>query len=621
MKLNKALYICLPLMGAVMAGCESDVKMDVTPKKGTLLKITAPSLMSEVSGESELPSVVDVYEFADGLYLRTKTINPAEDSVSVTTASSARIFCVSGAQVGNLTTSSTVEEFLSAKISSPKGAQSAPIFYSGASEINVDDTELTLEMRRGVARIDLACADPRIVIKEVIVDNAPAESLIIESETMLEETETVTYSCKIGEDFDGFLEQVFTIFESSQPVTVRVKGTFDGDLMNFATTIPVIKRNKVYTLGVSGGSDMESTVGISDWQPGENGEGLLALGEMAISKEHSIIPEGVEINPANNDIKFPSSGVKGMKLAFLTKEPLKLGTVLGELKGISITPVDAVATENGYISAFTINVEAQPKCADGYDATVFFNGSSTFYLSMDVEASPYQIPTVRIGGRDWMCFNAVSDNVDDQIYISDPAEIEKMYTENFVDCVSKYFQYGKPNAFSPWVSNNPNEFAEQVRDMPWRTVGMMPVPKGFHVATTGDWQSLIPDNTTIPASYRTASGDSIKATLVTLPGTLDDSPSATTNAQNYLKRYVLFESITTGAKLYLPYAGIKANTTVEIPTQPGFRFDTRTAYWMSEERYIMLIDYRALEGGVDGALMVRNRWNADGFMMVRGVKD
>ncbi|MDE6423266.1 MAG: hypothetical protein K2K95_07585, partial [Muribaculaceae bacterium] len=102
MKLNKALYICLPLMGAVMAGCESDVKMDVTPKKGTLLKITAPSLMSEVSGESELPSVVDVYEFADGLYLRTKTINPAEDSVSVTTASSARIFCVSGAQVGNL---------------------------------------------------------------------------------------------------------------------------------------------------------------------------------------------------------------------------------------------------------------------------------------------------------------------------------------------------------------------------------------------------------------------------------------------------------------------------------------------------------------------------------------
>ncbi|MDE6422897.1 MAG: hypothetical protein K2K95_05705, partial [Muribaculaceae bacterium] len=363
---------------------------------------------------------------------------------------------VSGAQVGNLTTSSTVEEFLSAKISSPKGAQSAPIFYAGASEINVDDTELTLEMRRGVARIDLACADPRIVIKEVIVDNAPAESLIIESETMLEETETVTYSCKIGEDFDGFLEQVFTIFESSQPVTVRVKGTFDGDLMNFATTIPVIKRNKVYTLGVSGGSDMESTVGISDWQPGENGEGLLALGEMAISKEHSIIPEGVEINPANNDIKFPSSGVKGMKLAFLTKEPLKLGTVLGELKGISITPVDAVATENGYISAFTINVEAQPKCADGYDATVFFNGSSTFYLSMDVEASPYQIPTVRIGGRDWMCFNAVSDNVDDQIYISDPAEIEKMYTENFVDCVSKYFQYGKPNAFSPWVSNNPN---------------------------------------------------------------------------------------------------------------------------------------------------------------------
>ncbi|MDE6076812.1 MAG: FimB/Mfa2 family fimbrial subunit, partial [Muribaculaceae bacterium] len=288
MKLNKALYICLPLMGAVMAGCESDVKMDVTPKKGTLLKITAPSLMSEVSGESELPSVVDVYEFADGLYLRTKTINPAEDSVSVTTASSARIFCVSGAQVGNLTTSSTVEEFLSAKISSPKGAQSAPIFYAGASEINVDDTELTLEMRRGVARIDLACADPRIVIKEVIVDNAPAESLIIESETMLEETETVTYSCKIGEDFDGFLEQVFTIFESSQPVTVRVKGTFDGDLMNFATTIPVIKRNKVYTLGVSGGSDMESTVGISDWQPGENGEGLLALGEMAISKEPSI---------------------------------------------------------------------------------------------------------------------------------------------------------------------------------------------------------------------------------------------------------------------------------------------------------------------------------------------
>lgn len=619
--MKKTLYICIPLMGAALAGCESDANLSEGITKATSLTIKAPMLAADGSGNQELPAQTTLYQFDNGLFVRSEAVSSDEESIEINTKGDTKLFCVAGISINGITANTTVEEFLGRTVTSPAGANSAPLFYAGSAEIGANQEEVALEMSHGVARIDVACQDPRIVIKEVIVENAPAESLIISADAALEEVATVTYSRNIGEDFEGMLEQAFTIFESAQPVTVRVKGTFDGDLMNFSTTIPVVARNKVYTIGVSGGSDIDASITIADWTQGDKGEGALTLGETAFDLNASVIPEGVKINAEENTITFPASGVKDMKLAFVTKSPLKMGNILGINESVSITALDPQATDDGYISAFLINIAAQPKCGNAYSFTVMFNGGNNFFVNMDVEPSPYQIPTVHIGGHDWMCFNAVSNDVEDQIYILDGGPtVEEMYNEHFVDCIGNYFQYGKPTPLNPWTSYDPTQLAEETMDKPWTTLGKVPLPKGFHLPTKADWQDLIPDKTTIPASYKTVSGDSIKASLVTLPGTLVTSSSAV-NAKNFKMRYVLFESVISGAKLYVPIAGLKAAANVEVPGYKNYLFDTHAAYWTQVDRDIMFISYKSLEGGIDGAYLEMGRWGYDGLVSVRGIKD
>ena len=220
-----------------------------------------------------------------------------------------------------------------------------------------------------------------------------------------------------------------------------------------------------------------------------------------------------------------------------------------------------------------------------------------------------------------MCFNAVSQDPEEQIYLPKGLTSKDMYRARFVDCLGNLIQYGRPNPFSPWKAYDPNMFVGQKRDTPWQRKSMMPLPKGYHVATAAEWEDLIPAGTVIPASYRTRTGDSIRASIVTAPDILDDTPSAVTNAQRYMKRGVLFESITTGARLFLPMAGIKTNTSCEIPTDPNFRFDTRSGYWMSDRQQVMLLQYERRGDDSYGIQLRHSAWNADGFVMVRGIRD
>ncbi|MDE6076811.1 MAG: hypothetical protein K2G29_03690, partial [Muribaculaceae bacterium] len=242
------------------------------------------------------------------------------------------------------------------------------------------------------------------------------------------------------------------------------------------------------------------------------------------------------------------------------------------------------------------------------------------HVKLRVAEHPKQIKTVFIGGSEWMCFNATSSNLEEQIFPVDGLSVEEMYDQHYVDCVGNYFQYGKPNPFSPWTSNNPNEFAEQTRNIPWNSPEAMPLPEGYHVASAAEWKALMPNGITLPAAWMTASGDSIKGSVVTLPGTLE-TPSTATNARNFKMRYILFESVTTGNKLIVPLAGLKANNTAEVPGHGNLGFDLRTSYWLMDDRYTWLIDYKATENGEDGAVLKQDRWSYDGFVPVRGIKD
>lgn len=609
----------VPAFGILMAGCDSENLLPDNHSRDVMLKISAPTLTS-LSGETdEVPSEAALYIFSDGRLADTQTLDPSE-STEISVKADDMVFCVAGAAIESVARANTPEEFMASTVVSPQGAQSAPMFYAGAGKLNDTADGMEIELTRGVARIDVACADQNVVIREIIVENAPARSTVLPAADVQGDVPVVSYTLKVGSDFNGAIEQAFTLFESAGPVNLRVKGTYDGDPMNLLTRIPVVERNKKYTLSISGGSELMSAISISDWREGATVDGTPEPGETAIDIAASSIPEGVEIDRATNKIIFPHTGVKDMKLVYVTEAPLAIERKLGDYENISVAVSEPKEKEGAYVTEFLFNVPAQPKCAAGYDATLMISGSTDFFMDLTVVASPYQIPTVMIGGHEWMCFNAISNNIDDQLFLMDGMTVEEMYNGHFAESVGNYFQYGKENPFNPWTSNDPAQFASQARDIPWQTPEHMPVPQGFHVASFAEWSDLLPNNITVPATYKCATGDSIRATIVTLPGTLQ-TPSANVNAKEFKMRYVLFESLSTGAKLYVPMMGIKTNSKDEIPCQSGFKFENRSGYWVKDDRYFMLFDVKVQADGSEGINIKRDRWNYDGFIGVRGIKD
>ena len=501
--------------------------------------------------------------------------------------------------------------------------------------------KLNIELHRGVARLDIDNEDSELKIERVSISGAASHSQIFTTDGYSNGTASANYSRTYESGIDGIEESAFVLFETRSPITVTISGRRNGEAVEIVSETPAITRNTIYTVlidkdissnakgrtlsyGDENGFDEgfpAASIRVRNWVEGNKENASIDLEESAIDFKRSSIPLGVRVNPGDNTVTVPAYGISGMKIAFTTATPLRLGSVLSDTEGVSITPLAPTAIEGGYISEFRVDVAQQPKGAKRYQTTVFFNGSSSFFINIEVEPSPFQIPTVHIGGHDWMCFNAVSQDPEEQIYLPNEMKAKDMYLERFVDCIGNLFQYGRPNPFSPWKAYDPNIFADQKRDVPWETKSMMPLPKGYHVASAAEWEDLIPSGTVIPASYRTRTGDSIRATIVTATDLLDNTPSAATNAQNYLKRGVLFESITSGARLFLPMAGIKTNTSTEIPTHPNYRFDTKSGYWMKESQNIMLLDCERQGDGSDGIEFERGRWHQDGFAMVRGIRD
>ncbi len=88
------------------------------------------------------------------------------------------------------------------------------------------NAEVNVIMKRGVARIDLnTTADSKTQIKEVIVENAPAETLPF-LENVRASDKTVSYRKEFSSAFDGKQEGVFRLFESTRPVNIILRGTY-----------------------------------------------------------------------------------------------------------------------------------------------------------------------------------------------------------------------------------------------------------------------------------------------------------------------------------------------------------------------------------------------------------
>ena len=84
-------------------------------------------------------------------------------------------------------------------------------------------------------------------------------------------------------------------------------------------------------------------------------------------------------------------------------------------------------------------------------------------------------------------------------------------------------------------------------------------------------------------------------------------------------RYVRFESLDSHNVLIFPICGMKANKWDEYPGG-GKLLSAWTGYWIADDRSLWLFQIGESDGSLS-ATQGMSRWNYDGFMAVRGIKD
>lgn len=631
-RISSTLFAALMMTG--VSGCSDNE--DILSNDGDNTEISLKLRGVTLGLESSPAGTLNVFQFdADKLISQTviRQYDPA--SISLKKGATSSLYCVAGIEAYADETTSAAE-FAKTTVSMEDGSNSAPLFYSGWSEIGAAQNNCELTMRRGVARIDLDARDAEMEISEVIVEDAPTSSYIFATEGGMLNASTTLLNHSFDAVPNGLEEGLFTIFESAKEVHVTVKGVARGEEINIPAVISSVERNKVYTLRVYDRNViLSASFSVSDWEDGGSiAGGIDAAHALLIDEAASVIPSGVRVDYARNLVEVPATGVSNMTLAFNSDLRVELDTVhfIGERvevdsvkqKYVTIARQNPVNTPTGVVTKFVVNIGEQLKARPGYEIKLELRkpnlGISCDNVTIRVAESPYQIQTVRMAGVDWMAFNATTPDIGEQIFPLPGKSVEETYQDAWVSTLGNFFQYGRQKGYNPWEKNDPTGNDATERNIPWNSPDAMPVPEGYHVATSAEWVALLPVGTKIPSTYTAGNKETIKVEVVEYPGTIDDAPWEAANSANLRKRCFRFESLDTGNVLIFPICGLKSNSWDQIPGYGKNKIHDFAGYWVAEDRYLWYFTVGE-ENGVLTSTQAQNRWNYNGFVPTRGVKN
>ncbi|MDE7350794.1 MAG: hypothetical protein K2N25_06985 [Muribaculaceae bacterium] len=636
-KARTGVFALIGMLGFAACSDKEDMPMAVGDKGESDFSLAIKGMPAPTAGATATSGqeAISVFQFGpEGLFSKNILNSYDPEGINLVKGTTRALYCVSGIDI-DAAEETTETAFALTSISTKEGENTAPLFLSAYTPIEASQMNCELTMKRGVARIDLDARDADMDISSITVDDAPTSTYVFAGEGVLPDAGSAVYTHEYAQAPTGVEKGVFMIFESDREVHVSVHGNADGKEITVPAVIETVERNKVYTLRVyDQNASIKAYFNVADWTDGGAISGNTdTANRLAFDMDNSVFPEGVTVDYANNIIEVPSTGVSGMTIAFNTDLRVDVDSVYfyGERvevdsikeKHVDIEVAKAVNTPTGVLTKVNININEQLKARPGYEIKVDLRkmnmSLSHDNITIRVAESPYQIQTVEMGGVTWMAFNALSDDLGDQVFPADGLTVEETYQQHWATAIGNFFQYGRKKGYSPWTKNDPNGNEETPRNIPWNDPDCMPLPPGYHVATNAEWLSLIPSGTTIPSTYTASNGENIKVEIVELPGTLDDSPSAAANKANLLKRYIRFESLDTGNVLILPVCALKAASMDEYPGG-GKKMHAWASYWIAEDRYIWLFQI-AENNGSPTATQDKNRWNYNGFMPVRGVKD
>lgn len=606
----------------LLGACAHDTQETYLPEPA-IHTLRIKGIAAEGTGSAPDLSRVDAFLFAGGKKYKTSLLDLAQGG-DITVFGSAGLYFFTGQEFPEHPDGISEEDFRSIAFGKGLHDNSAPEFYAAAvayGGTQEDGSDLLVNIKRGVARIDVdTSADPKTQINEITVEDAPEEILPFNEDADAPSGKTVGYTKSFDPPISGKKEDLFRVFGSHKPVHILLKGTYDGVPVSLRMALPAIERNKVYTLEVlNAGSSQSVQFTVSDWEDGDTVSGKPDISHrLRIDAAHSVIPDGVTVDYENNRVSVPSSGVEGMRLAFLSGTALTLAEVDGRHDDITVGAMTADGYEGGkVVSSLPLDIAPQGNGRLAYSFSLHLKNPSLTqaydFVDVRVEQSPTQIDTVEMAGSVWMAFNARSSDLDDQVYPLDGLGVEEMYHKAWLTTIGGLFQFGRKYMYVPWQGYNPsNNLGNQEQDRPWASDTHMPCPNGYRIPTRSELRSLLPPGTAVPGTYTAGNGEPIDATLHTAGEEIQ--MSGFTGLQRYLK----LTSGWTGKSLILPLPGYKGDKATAANPRLGEAITLWTDEWGPTGGYAWLFYLEFKRGNT--AKVSENQYQKEGFCSVRCVK-
>lgn len=376
----------------LLSGCQKEkIRQDNAADGSLRISIISSGMNYGITTESETNiHTLDAYHFENGILSESfNSLQIDEKGVcrlDIKQKNGMLYFLANDANItsrANLTNNvTTLEEFLQLTATADE-MTSKNLLMSGHTELDGENTSLSVSLKRAVARIDLESAFQDAEVNSITIRDIALTGLVNEGgdKSVLTNIEKTDLTKDFGEQpFKNKKESLYYLSEqTADGHAVEILMAVNGGWHRLKTTLPPLKRNTVYTLKVYGnGANLNVEVLTDNWENGDSSESGLTLKGL-VDKENSQLSEGVTVNERGDTVFVPSWN-SNFQLTLAAESGAQV-SVLGEVEGVTVTP----ASQSRSLSPVAeFNVSSRQKMP----------GSKSEYMYLDVYND--QIQTGRV---------------------------------------------------------------------------------------------------------------------------------------------------------------------------------------------------------------------------------
>lgn len=376
----------------LLSGCQKEkIRQDNAADDSLRISIISSGMNYGITTESETNiHTLDAYHFENGILSESfNSLQIDEKGVcrlDIKQKNGMLYFLANDANItsrANLTNNvTTLEEFLQLTATADE-MTSKNLLMSGHTELDGENTSLSVSLKRAVARIDLESAFQDAEVNSITIRDIALTGLVNEGgdKSVLTNIEKTDLTKDFGEQpFKNKKESLYYLPEqTANGHAVEILMAVNGGWHRLKTTLPPLKRNTVYTLKVYGnGANLNVEVLTDNWENGDSSESGLTLKGL-VDKENSQLSEGVTVNERGDTVFVPSWN-SNFQLTLAAESGAQV-SVLGEVEGVTVTP----ASQSRSLSPVAeFNVSSRQKMP----------GSKSEYMYLDVYND--QIQTGRV---------------------------------------------------------------------------------------------------------------------------------------------------------------------------------------------------------------------------------